>query len=439
MVEEGMETTRYPSLSPPAPLPPPAQDADDEDDDGDDEEEDYDNASDQVADAPTTKKRTVSEDDADYVPGKKLKTNLGASPRKTRPKPAAPSTRPAKAPLKKKAKAATSTPQSQIYPTPSRPAAKGSFGCKECGHASFKDENSLQNHIKKQHRQPFICVFHFAGCTSIFPNKNEWKRHVDTQHILSKYWHCQEGECGKSSSSSSSSSHKGSSKPAKSRGGEAAGGKIIHLPGSGAPGSTSKIFRRKDLFTQHVRRMHAPPGYNKSSSSPSKSSQHHQQQRKGGLSPAAAKAFDQKVAALQAQCERPRCLLPQFMLCPVAGCSGKFEGHNAWDLRMEHVAKHLEKAARGEEDPVEFGGESDTTLLEWASLPEVNVIRRNPQGKGWVYNDLEVGLVPCASATATSGAAPASVAAEADEADSEIVVSRPWDPEEDAEGEECFE
>lgn len=63
-----------------------------------------------------------------------------------------------------------------------------------------------------------------------------------------------------------------------------------------------------------------------------------------------------------------------------------FTGADAWDQRMEHVAKHLEKAATGEEEPVVFGGPSDPSLIDWATGPEVGVVRAVGAGK-WVLNN----------------------------------------------------
>jgi hypothetical protein len=36
---------------------------------------------------------------------------------------------------------------------------------------------------------------------------------------------------------------------------------------------------------------------------------------------------------------------PSRLLCPVGSCGTVFEGQGCWDDRMEHVGKHLEKAA----------------------------------------------------------------------------------------------
>ncbi|KAK1480484.1 hypothetical protein CCUS01_16233 [Colletotrichum cuscutae] len=110
------------------------------------------------------------------------------------------------------------------------------------------------------------------------------------------------------------------------------------------------IFNRKDLFTQHVRRMH--------------------KQKK--LTP----EWDENLKALQTDAEKIRCDLPRYMRCPAADCGHDFNGPQAWDERMEHVARHLERAAEGKEPMVHFGGEHDLTLTQWASSADVYVVRR---------------------------------------------------------------
>src|SRR5437667_8026240 len=71
-----------------------------------------------------------------------------------------------------------------------------------------------------QHTRPFLCTFSFAECDQHFGSKNEWKRHVHSQHLQLGYWQCDYDIC--------------------------------------AERSNSNFFNRKDLFTQHLRRMHLP-------------------------------------------------------------------------------------------------------------------------------------------------------------------------------------
>ncbi|OHE91190.1 hypothetical protein CORC01_13501 [Colletotrichum orchidophilum] len=216
--------------------------------------------------------------------------------------------------------------------------------CKECN-TPFSDESTHQKHMKQHHTRPFVCVFNYAGCPSTFASKNEWKRHVSSQHLALQYWLCIQDGCCKTTnpptnrrSSSSSSCSATPTPPA--------------LP-NGA------IFNRKDLYTQHVRRMHVPPDVRKA-----------QKQKKS------TPEWDDHLKILQIKAEKIRCNLPRYMRCPAINCGHDFTGPQAWDERMEHVARHLERAAEGKEPMVHFGGEHDPTLTQWASSADVYVVRR---------------------------------------------------------------
>ncbi|KAI1808124.1 hypothetical protein F4811DRAFT_559402 [Daldinia bambusicola] len=290
----------------------------------------------------------------------------------------------------KKTKSSTSRPtrnrkrQSSPVPTPEakrpkinpsnsctigRPAAKpviqgpkGGFSCTECPkRIFFKDENGLQNHIKKQHTRPFVCVFGFAGCNSTFASKNEWKRHCSSQHLVLHYWICQQDQCSKVSSKATS--------PARNR---------LSPPSTHGPHTPvlprGTIFNRKDLYTQHLRRMHIPSNLKK-----------HVKQRKP------SPEWEARERTHQEQAKRTRCELPTHMRCPAIGCTVQFDGTNAWDDRMEHVAKHLEKAVTGSELPIVFGGPNDETLINWATRPEVAIIEKGAKGKWELRNPLKQG------------------------------------------------
>ncbi|KAI1446219.1 hypothetical protein F5Y02DRAFT_80461 [Annulohypoxylon stygium] len=239
--------------------------------------------------------------------------------------------------------------------------AKGSFSCTECSKkVFFKDENGLQNHIKKQHTRPFVCVFGFAGCNSTFASKNEWKRHCSSQHLVLNYWVCQQDQCSKASSKSS---------PVRNR-------SNVHCSQYGTLPSLPRgtIFNRKDLYTQHLRRMHIPPNLKKQV-----------KQRKP------APEWEARERIHQDEAKRTRCNLPIHMRCPAFGCSARFDGPNAWDDRMEHTAKHLEKAVTGSEQAIEFGGENDTTLIDWATRADIAIIERGERGKWRLCNPLKSG------------------------------------------------
>ncbi|KAH7313842.1 hypothetical protein B0I35DRAFT_355732 [Stachybotrys elegans] len=197
--------------------------------------------------------------------------------------------------------------ESKNRKAPRRSLPKQETRCGHCSHAPFKDSSSLRKHIAAAHTRPFPCAFSFAGCHSTFGSKNEWKRHIASQHLCLQYYRCSMCTHGTS----------------EGRGNE---------------------FNRKDLFTQHLRRMHAPP----------------QIKRTGVKADAQVQAeWDNQVKALQQSCLVSRRLPPQKSACPRDGCQSVFEGASAWDEWTEHVGRHMEK---GEGQPLGV----DSLLTQWA-------------------------------------------------------------------------
>lgn len=314
------------------------------------------------------------EDDDDYHPDKKHLAS--AAPRANKLKRGA-AKQPLDKPATKRARTASSAQPLKILPPPSS-RNQGSHPCPECSH-SFKDECTLQNHVKKQHTRPFICVFRFAGCDSTFASKNEWKRHVMSQHLLLYYWLCDIDVCAHNKNDPTAP-HSHSGKRNKSRRAEnAAGGEL-----TGPPLPDGAIFNRKDLYTQHLRRMHTPAHIKKTGSAKSSKKTTASSQASSCASPA---DWDDTVKALQCKALRERCQLPDYMECPAPHCSQAFTGMDAWDQRMEHVARHLEKAATGAEEPVVFGGPTDPSLMQWVARPDVAVARLVAGTGEWVLNN----------------------------------------------------
>ncbi|KAK2019357.1 hypothetical protein LZ32DRAFT_624635 [Colletotrichum eremochloae] len=221
--------------------------------------------------------------------------------------------------------------------------------CAECK-TSFSDDNAYQKHMKQHHTRPFVCVFNYAGCPSTFASKNEWKRHVSSQHLALQYWLCVQDGCSKTTNP-----------PTNRRSSSSCS--VMPTPPALPNGA---IFNRKDLYTQHVRRMHVPPHVRKA-------------QKLKKPTP----DWDDHLKNLQADAEQTRCDLPHYMRCPASDCDHEFNGPQAWDERMEHVARHLERAADGKEPVVHFGNENDPTLTQWASSPDVYVVRKTKVPGGW--------------------------------------------------------
>lgn len=155
----------------------------------------------------------------------------------------------------------------------------------------------------------FPCTFAFAGCDSAFISKNEWKRHVAGNYICFFYWECRIGACSS--------------------------------PGQGA------LFHRKDLFAQHLRRQHSP--FSRHSWVGTELDK---------------KEWESRIDVLFEAGKRMGRSLIMDIGCPAPGCTERWHGLRAWDERMEHVARHWERVARGEE----VGGwtEEGGGLLEWA-------------------------------------------------------------------------
>ena len=186
--------------------------------------------------------------------------------------------------------------------------------CPRCSQA-FPSKPALNKHITTVHTRPFVCAFKIYGCVSTFGSKNEWKRHVSSQHLRLGFWRCNMDRCY----------------PQQRMDGDDEGELVYN------------DFNRKDLFMQHVRRMHAPPT---SSSAADKA------------------AFNCRLDELTRQSfieiRRP----PPKSVCgfckPEAGSQTVFEGNGAWEMRMEHVGRHLE-SGHGDEE----GWTEDRCLKQW--------------------------------------------------------------------------
>lgn len=198
-----------------------------------------------------------------------------------------------------------------VLPPARKPLAKSQpkydTRCTLCGHPPFKDASSLRKHIAAAHTRPFPCAFSFAGCSSTFGSKNEWKRHIASQHLCLQYYRC--SQC----------------------------------PSSAAEGKGNE-FNRKDLFTQHLRRMHAPFAIKKALTKGDSKLQ---------------TDWENHVREMQVSCLVTRREPPQHVACPKTDCLKEFEGHIAWDEWTEHVGRHMEKG-----DGLRIG--VDRLLAKWA-------------------------------------------------------------------------
>ncbi|KAI9048400.1 hypothetical protein LZ554_007236 [Drepanopeziza brunnea f. sp. 'monogermtubi'] len=224
------------------------------------------------------------------------------------------------------------------------PKAKGQVSCRYCSHSQFTDATALQRHVAEAHARAFVCVFGFAGCSATFASKNEWKRHVSSQHLNLTAWVCDLDICGKAPAHSHNSHASGSVDVGGTGNGNANGNRM----------NRSSEFNRKDLFTQHLRRIHAPASVKR---------------KKSGSDP----VWEEQIKLLQDACVVQKRQAPQNLRCPVRGCGVLFKGAACWDDRMEHVGKHLENAAArsnsgdGSSEQTEVVDQSaDELLVHWA-------------------------------------------------------------------------
>ncbi|KAK2748769.1 hypothetical protein FQN57_000350 [Myotisia sp. PD_48] len=221
----------------------------------------------------------------------------------------------------------------------------------------------LNNSALPRSRQPtadriFPCAFSNYGCTSAFASKNEWKRHVASQHLQIGFYRCDVGHCNISKrpittpSSSSCACSASTSSPTSSP-----------PPSSSSPTPIMRApndFNRKDLFTQHLRRMHAPWLTSPAAHEPTKEER---------------ELFDKQLEDVRKRCWLRQRHPPQHSQCPY--CELEFSGSHCWEDRMEHVGKHCET--------VDEEKREDLALREWASKESII----QPYGNGkWILTSI---------------------------------------------------
>jgi hypothetical protein len=91
---------------------------------------------------------------------------------------------------------------------------------------------------------------------------------------------------------------------------------------------THNDFNRKDLFTQHLRRMHR--------NHPLTASTFRNDDGEEEIS-------DTAILAHQKRCYIVLRANPKHSTCLFTGCDKTFHGEGSWEERMEHVGTHMEK------------------------------------------------------------------------------------------------
>ncbi|KAL5048364.1 hypothetical protein BDW71DRAFT_177531 [Aspergillus fruticulosus] len=189
---------------------------------------------------------------------------------------------------------------------------------------------------KKTTDRRFECCFARYGCESTFPSKNEWKRHVSSQHIQQGFYRCDIGRCSLNNRSPS---------PTDPRIPTSCSSQTPPTP----PTLLINDFNRKDLFIQHQRRMHSP--WNTNSSTPKSS------RKASSASQTEKDSFEASLETVAKRCWRQVREPPTLSHCGF--CDMEFSGVNAWKERMEHVSRHYEKRDPGPE-------KEDMPLRQWA-------------------------------------------------------------------------
>lgn len=179
----------------------------------------------------------------------------------------------------------------------------------------------------------FPCPLAPYGCTSVFGSKNEWKRHVNTQHLRLDMWRCD--QCSDRE-------------------------------------TRPNDFNRKDLFIQHLRRMHHRPTETLAASNGKTS-----KSRSLGNDDA-----DPAVHEAEQRCHI-RLRRPPVHSCCLF-CPAEFNGHGSWEERMEHIGRHLEQDKKeGREAPPTTEWRHDETVQSWLEV-EGLIIR---SGNEWHIAD----------------------------------------------------
>jgi hypothetical protein len=230
-----------------------------------------------VRDAESVQPMTQSDDDSDYAPGKNSKRRRSStSSRGSGPK------------TQRRGGRGRKSSNASTHSTSNRVGKRGGRGSNASINVA-KASNGSNGHDADA--RPFPCPLAGYGCNSTFSSKNEWKRHVGTQHIKLGFWRCD--LC------------------------------TTHVDPNDERSIYHNDFNRKDLFTQHLRRMHAAPLGG------------------GGRRGAQYPVTEENLVEHQNRCYQILRSTPTQSSCLF--CDRAFTGPNSWEERMEHVGRHLEK------------------------------------------------------------------------------------------------
>lgn len=165
----------------------------------------------------------------------------------------------------------------------------------------------------------FECPLAPYGCTSDFPSKNEWKRHINTKHICRGYWRCD--LCDQS------------------------GGKV-------------NDFNRIDLFTLHLRRIHW--SHHTKAQKPNRKGSVKVKRENDSSCTGSARENELDLGNIHTRCWVEVRKAPTKATCAI--CEERFEGENSTEDWLEHAGRHLLVASRQVSQP---GTESASHKVDW--------------------------------------------------------------------------
>ncbi|KAK3060525.1 hypothetical protein LTS18_008352 [Coniosporium uncinatum] len=212
-----------------------------------------------------------------------------------------------------------------------RPVGQSRKASKSC---VIKQRKSRKSSVCDSSERPFSCPLAAYNCHSTFTSKNEWKRHVSTQHVRLGFWRCD-----------------------------------LCTPSADASNPAHNDFNRKDLFTQHLRRMHS----HRLGSGIATTG------RAGNANKSTAQIPEEVIANYQKRCYKLLREAPYRSSCLF--CSKHFEGPSSWEERMEHVGSHMERDRKsGTKSSDASAWNEDALLHEW--LIEEGLVEHDGKG-GW--------------------------------------------------------
>jgi hypothetical protein len=209
---------------------------------------------------------------------------------------------------------------------------------------SIKEEYEDEDEEEHQPQQPplrsFPCPLSPYGCTASFSAKNEWKRHAATQHFRLGFWRCD--LCTPENQATINSHKKSSTTNARKPN----------------PDDDFNDFNRKDLFIQHVRRMHADSiplaTTTTTTTTTSKTNNNNKKTttRKRPSLKLTISSLSTSLSLIASRCHRrTHSSPPPPSLCVFCGSS--FEGGaQGLESRLEHMGKHMDARRKADLEPV---------------------------------------------------------------------------------------